>query len=133
MGCPGLHCDGCGKGGLPVLPIVAVAAVAAFGGVIATVLEDILTAALITLSLAVVGVAAAIAVRVRTQGVWLVSWNKPELPAAEPVQAIQWPHVPAEVISRRDVPQRPAIKWYEHESPVWPRVLRPGQQPEEKP
>ena len=108
--CPGLHCPGCGDSGLPVMPVVGMLAVAGFGTAIATVLADLLTVALVTLSLATVAAVSVLAVKWRREGLWLVQWNKPALPAAEPAQVIRWPHVRAEVISRRDVPVRPAIK-----------------------
>lgn len=109
--CPGLHCPGCGHGasGL-ILPAAGVVAVAGAGTAIATALADLLTITLAVSSLAVAGMVTLLAVKFRREGLWLVQWNRPEIPAAEPAQALRWPQVRAEVISRQDVPVRPAIK-----------------------
>jgi len=88
-----------------------IVAVAGFGTAIAAVLADILTVALVTSVLALAGMVTLLAVKWRRDGLWLVQWHRPAAVAApEPVQVIQWPHVTAEVISRRDVPARPAIR-----------------------
>jgi hypothetical protein len=112
MGCRGLHCDGCGSGSgnVPVVPIILGVIALAFGSAIIAAVEDAILATLITLSVVTVAVVSMLVVRMRRGGVRLVQWHTPEVAAPEPVQALQWPHISAEVISRRDVPAWPAIK-----------------------
>ena len=68
--------------------VVALVAVASVGSAVATVVADLITAALIVTSLATAGMVAALTVKMRRGDRQLVHWHQERLPAPVPVKAI---------------------------------------------